>query len=106
MDKRFISPQTRIKVLKTAIDILNMHGNVAGDRICQDWSGEADRNPSKLFTDSERDDLEYNHQINNSQLEDYEKGYDFFGDEMSVSFTMADALDDLVHELEQLTKEA
>lgn len=96
MQKREIASETRKKVIKTAIDILRMHGSIAGDRMCQDWSDGSANNPANLFTDHERDDLEYNHQIRNSRLDDYEQGIDFFGDEMSVSFTMADALQDML----------
>lgn len=105
MNKRPISSDTQTKIVKTAIDILRMHGSIAGDRACQDWSGRPENNPSKLFTAQERDDLEYNHQIENSRLEDYEQGIDFFGDEMSVSFTAADALQDMLNEASDNTSE-
>ena len=98
MKKRDLSDATKAKLLSSAADILSMHGSLAGDRICQDWSGSEAKNPSRLFSDIERDDIEYNHQIDNSSLTDYEKGYDGFYDEMAVSFTMADALRDLAAE--------
>lgn len=100
MIKRPLSDETKAKILRCAANILSMHGSLAGDRICQDWSGEEAENPKVLFTDIERDDIEYNHQIENSQLDDYEKGFDFFHDEMSVSFSMSDALIDLSKEYE------
>jgi len=95
MKKRDLSDATKAKLLLSAAEILSMHGSLVGDRVCQDWNGDQDKNPSKLFSDSERDDMEYNHQIENSSLSDYEPGYDGFHDEMSVSFTLADALRDL-----------
>jgi len=96
--KRTLTTETKAKILKSAADILRMHGGLAGDRICQDWSGSPAENPKRLFSDSERDDIEYNHQIDNSGLGDYIEGYDGFGDEMAVSFTMADALSDMADE--------
>lgn len=98
MDKRPISDETKAKVLKCAAVILRMHAGIAGKRVCQDWSGDEDQNPVKYFSPDERDDLEYNSQIENSNLEDYEKGLDFFHDEMSVSFTMANALEEIAEE--------
>ena len=100
MNKRPISKSTQIKILQTAAEILRMHADVAGNRCCQDWSGDEDKNPALVFDKNERDDLQYNYQIENSDLEDYEPFLDFFHDEVSVSFTLADALDDMVDELE------
>jgi hypothetical protein len=98
MKKRNLTSDTKAKLLESAADILKMHGSLAGNRICQDWSGSVAENPASKFTDQERDDIEYNHQIENSDLEDYEKGHDGFHDEMTVSFTLADALRDLALE--------
>jgi hypothetical protein len=98
MKKRDLSDATKVKLLLSAADVLRMHGSLAGDRICQDWSGSKAENPSLIFSDSERDDIEHNHQIDNSSLSDYEPGYDGFHDEMAVSYTLADALCDLAAE--------
>lgn len=95
MKKRELSNEVKAKILNCAADILRMHADIAGDRICQDWSGDPEKNPSLLFEDQERDDINFNSQIDNSNLEDYEKGLDFFHDEMSISYILANALEDL-----------
>lgn len=103
MEKRKISKQTKNKVLRLSAEILRMHGSIAGDRICQDWRGNG--SPEKIFSDIERDDLEYNHQIKNSCLRDYEKGINNFGDEMVISFVMADAIDGIADDSNNEGKE-
>jgi hypothetical protein len=97
--RRPLSNATKKKVLECAAEILSMHGDIAGDRCCQDWSGKAGKNPDGIFSDTEKDDIEFNSQIRNSNSEDYEKGLSFFHDEMSVSFSMANILTDLASEL-------
>jgi type VI protein secretion system component VasK len=101
MDKRTLSDQTKLKIVKSSATILSMHANLCGNRVCQDWSGEENQNPIIIFNDQERDDLEFNFQIYNSGLEDYEKGQDFFGDEMSISFVLSSGLNDLAQEINQ-----
>jgi hypothetical protein len=95
MKRREISNETKRKILLCAANILNMHGQLAGNRICQDWSGDEDKEPSVIFNAKERDDIEYNSQIRNSDLSDYEEGLDFLHDEMSASFNMSNLLMDM-----------
>jgi hypothetical protein len=95
MKKREFSNETKRKILLCAANILEMHAELAGDRICQDWSGDKDKEPSVIFNAKERDDIEYNSQIRNSDLSDYEEGLDFLHDEMSASFNMSNLLMDM-----------
>jgi len=78
------------KVLKLAAQICTLHGEVAGNRICQDWSTDTDILDS--LTDEEKDQLAYQYQQWNSRGQDYEPGY-FPYDEMLVSFIVARALE-------------
>ena len=89
MDKS-IKRETIIKVLNYASKILAMHGSIAGDRCCQDWSGESD--PYEDFTKEERQALSFNYQQYNSDGDDYDPDFDGFGDEMVLSFTLSHAL--------------
>lgn len=78
------------KALKLAAQICWMHGNIAGDRMCQDWSDKEDVLDS--LTLEERNTLQWNYEQHNSNGEDYEEGY-FPYDEMVISFTIARALE-------------
>lgn len=78
------------KVLKLAAQICWMHGNVAGNRVCQDWSGKVDILDS--LTIEERDQLSFDYQQYNSNGEDFEPGY-FPYDEMLISFIVARKLE-------------
>jgi len=93
--KRPLSDATKSKILAVAAEILSMHGAVVGNRMCQDWSGSKDRSPKAVFTPQELDDISYNHEIENSDLKDYEQGVDMMHDEMVASFALADALRDM-----------
>ena len=100
MSKRKLSKETQVKILKCAVEILYMHGSVAGDRTCQDWSGEELLNPIKLFTPKELDDLSFNYELHNSNGDDYDKNYNGLDDEMVASFCMAAMIDDIINEAE------
>jgi len=78
------------KVIKLAAQICWMHGSIAGDRICQDWSGETDALDS--LTPEERDILQRQYQDYNSGGADFLPGY-FPYDEMVISFAIARALE-------------
>lgn len=98
--KRPLSDETKRKILICAANILSQHGSLVGNRVCQDWSGDPEENPALMFDAKESDDIEYNHQIENSDLGDYEAGYSPLGDEMCASFAMADMLRDMAKELD------
>ena len=98
MKKRDLSDSTKAKVLKLAAEILSMHGSIAGDRTCQDWSGENEMHPNLILNDSECDDLSFNYELFNSSGEDYEKGYSYFHDEMVISFALSQAISDMAEE--------
>ncbi|QDP55713.1 MAG: hypothetical protein Tp138OMZ00d2C19078241_45 [Prokaryotic dsDNA virus sp.] len=98
-DYRKISTETKIKVLKMAATILEMHGVAVGARICQDWSGDEELSPGAVFTKAERDSLSFNYEQKNSGGDDYIAGFDAMSDEMVASFTIADAIDRMAVEL-------
>lgn len=104
MNKRPLTNETKEKMLRSAANILRLHGKYIGSRGCQDWSGKPEDNPQELFTEKEQDDIEYNAQIGNSNLRDYEKDLNFFGDEMCASFNFAYALDDMAEEIKEKDK--
>jgi hypothetical protein len=79
-----------VKVLKLAAQIAWMHGAIAGNRACQDWSGETDVLDS--LTQEERDELFLQYEQYNSGGEEFELGY-FPYDEMLISFIIARALE-------------
>jgi len=103
MKKRNISRETELKVLQLASTILRMHAEIAGCRICQDWSAGDDVSPLSVLSDQECDDLDYNFQIENSGLDDYDLDHNPMGDEMSASFVLAEALDNIREDLESET---
>ena len=96
MVARELTEETKNKILKCAASILWMHGSVAGDRCCQDWSGEKEESPHAIFTKKELDDLSFNYELHNSNGEDYDKEYNGLHDEMVASFCMAAMIDDMV----------
>lgn len=85
-----MTDELKRKVLKLAAQICWMHGSLAGDRICQDWSSKTDILDS--LTSEERDCLVYQYEQYNSQGTDFEPGY-FPYDEMLLSFFVAKALE-------------
>lgn len=85
-----LNDELREKVLRIAAEICWMNGSVAGDRVCQDWSGET-KNLDSL-TKGEKNQLLYLYEQFNSNGEDYEEGY-FPYDEMLISFVIARALE-------------
>lgn len=90
--RRDISKQTRYKILKLAIEIIQMNGSNAGNRCCQDWSGTDEFNPTNLFTEQELDDISFNYELENSNGDDYDKYYNGMHDEMVASFAIANEL--------------
>lgn len=89
---RVISEDLKLKVMQCAVRILFMHGSVAGDRCCQDWSGADGENPDVFFTKEEKDYLSFNYEQWNSNGEDYDPDRDSMHDEMVASFAIACAL--------------
>ena len=73
-----------------------MHGSVAGDRCCQDWSGREEDAPENIFTPEELDDLSFNLEQHNSNGEDYDKSYHGMHDEMIASFAIAVAIENMI----------
>ena len=80
-----------IKVLKLAAQICWMHGSVAGNRICQDWSGKND--VIDTLTEEERRLLAYQYEQMNSNGRDFDPEHLAFHDEMMVSFYVGHSLD-------------
>ena len=99
MKRKQLTKDQMISLLKLAKVILKMHASDAGDRVCQDWSNEETK-PEDFFSKEELQVLEYNHQIENSNLEDYNDGLHWFWDEMCASFSVADNLQQVIEELE------
>jgi len=97
--KKPMSEGLRNKVIHIAVEILEMHGSVAGGRTCQDWSGgqKDPNNPENFFTADELDVLSYNYELENSDLRDYEEGRSGMGDEMVASFVVATALKNMAN---------
>ena len=93
-----IDQDLMIKILKMSAELLEMHGAIAGDRICQDWSGKSEFTPSKFFTDCELDAISYNYELKNSNLEDYEEGFNHLDDEMVLSFAMSECIKKLTEQ--------
>lgn len=87
------------KILKIAAQICWLHGDVTGDRICQDWNGKTDILDS--LTLEERNKLAFQYQQYNSNGEDFDPGY-FPYDEMLISFIIARALECLIKGRETL----
>lgn len=100
---RKLTDKTKLKVLKQAAIIVGMNGSRAGNRCCQDWSGIENESPESLFTESELDDLSYNYEVKNSNLEDYEKGFHMMHDEMVASFVIQGAIESMIFEIENDT---
>ena len=105
-----MSHKLKNQVIKLASEICLMHGSVAGDRICQDWSNE-EKQPSDFLSHEEMCLLEYNSQCWNQDWDGYTDGDHWFHDEMSASFSVSKALeliakdnDDLTSKVERLTE--
>ena len=92
---RDINKELMIKIINMSSELLRMHAEVVGERICQDWSGRESMTPSKFFSKDELDVISYNYELQNSNLEDYEEGVDFLDDEMVLSFAMSTCLSTL-----------
>lgn len=88
-----------IKILKLAAQICWMHGEIAGNQVCQDWSGET--NILDTLTDEEKNKLIFDYEQFNSGGADYRPGR-FVYDEMIISFTIARALE-IITEQEELS---
>lgn len=78
-----------VKVLKMVSELLRMHAEVAGDRVCQDWSGGDDMHPSRFFSGEELNLINYEFEKWNSNLDEYDPNLNFLDDEMVLSFAMA-----------------
>ena len=94
-----LTNESKLKVLRQAAIIVGMNGSRAGDRCCQDWSGDTSDSPETIFTDDELDSLTYNYELNNSYLEDYEEGRPMMHDEMYASFVIKEALLKIIDEI-------
>ncbi len=97
--KKSLTAKSKKKALLLCAEILSMHGSVAGSRVCQDWSGSEEFNPEKMFTENELQDIAYNYEIENSQLDDYCPEYHGMHDEMVASFAMAEFIKDMASEI-------
>jgi hypothetical protein len=93
-----MNEQLKVKVLKLAAQICKMHGDIAGDRICQDWSKETDVLDS--LAPQERDELMFLYEKWNSNGADFEPGH-FPYDEMLISFVIGYVLELLALEKER-----
>lgn len=96
------SQETVRKIIKQAAIICWMHGDIAGNRCCQDWSGERKESPEFIFTDDELDQITYHYEAHNSNLVDYVEGEHFMGDEMVASFSIARALEVILQRSEDI----
>lgn len=96
-----LSQETITKAIKQAAIILRMHGNIVGNRVCQDWSGVAKESPEFIFSEDELDKISYQYELYNSNLRDYEEGLHGMSDEMVASFAIARILDLIVSENKQ-----
>lgn len=85
-----MSDELICKVLKLAAQICRMHGYVAGNRVCQDWSERTDVLDS--LTDEEKTALYFRYEQHNSGGLDFLPGR-FPYDEMLISFIVATALE-------------
>ena len=99
MEKQNYSEETKRKILLVAAEILAMHGEIAGNRVCQDWSGDPDNSPDNHFDRLEKISLHYNYEIENSNLQEFDRSYCSLGDEMTASFVLATALEDIAAEM-------
>jgi len=98
-----LSKETELKILKYAVAIISEHGSIVGDRCCQDWSLDPRdiAPPNEAFTKEEQQSISFNFEQFNSDGKDYDEEYLFFHDEMSVSFMLSHALEQIVIKLEQ-----
>ncbi|MAF36023.1 hypothetical protein CL622_02800 [archaeon] len=93
-----LSKETQQKILQVAANILRMHGEVVGNRVCQDWSGEESDSPESLLTENELSDISYNYELVNSNGYDYDPGYHWMHDEMIASFAIAQAIESMIED--------
>ena len=77
------------KILMMAAEIISMHGSVAGNRCCQDWSGEKELMPSSTFTKGQQIRIMHDYELDNSNLEDFDPEYLPVDDEMVISFALS-----------------
>ena len=98
-----LSKETELKILKYAVVIISEHGVIAGNRTCQDWSIDPSEiaPPDKAFTTEEKQSIAFNFEQFNSDGEDYDEDCLFFHDEMSVSFMLSHALEQIIIKLEK-----
>ena len=98
-----LSKETELKILKYAVAIISEHGSIAGDRVCQDWSLDPRdiEPPSEGFTKEEQQSIAFNFEQYNSDGADYDEDCLFFHDEMSVSFMISHALEQIVIKLDK-----
>lgn len=94
--------ELQIKILRIAAEIAGMNGDRAGNRVCQDWSG--DRSVLDVLTEEEKDLLMQRYEQQNSGGADYEPGC-FVDDEMVVSFCIQQNLLAIVQEEQPLRSE-
>lgn len=102
MSDKMMDNELKSKVLKLAVQICQMHGSIAGDRFCQDWSD--DEVVLDSLTEAERDLLLKQYEDYNSGGADYIEGY-FPYDEMYLSYVIARALELMVNELQPAATE-
>jgi hypothetical protein len=88
----------RENILKIAAEICRLYSDYMGSRISQDWVGTS---LTELFTESQIQQLAYNFELNNSNLEDYDPNNIPVYDGMMVSSYIADALDALRNDLQE-----
>lgn len=93
MDKKL-----KNKILKLAVEILRMHGNIAGNRICQDWDGEMVN--IDALTPEEKNQIMMVFENYNSEGRDYEPDY-FPLDEMVISYAIAANVELMIDDADQ-----
>jgi hypothetical protein len=86
-----------VKALKIAIEILEMHAVLAGNRTCQDWSGFA--STLKIFDRNEWIEAMRISEMENSGGADFDPEY-VPKDEMVIYFAIADVLRTIVSKVE------
>ena len=91
-----MNKELEVKILRLASQICFMHGNVAGDRCCQDWGAyRQDRDSTEnidALTGEEKQFLNKQFEDYNSDGRDYDPNHTGFHDEMCVSFMIGEAL--------------
>ena len=95
MEIQRIDNKLRQKILTLAAEICWLHAKTAGNRLCQDWTGETE-NIARL-TAAEKNLLMFQYELFNSDGEDYAPG-DFPMDEMVISSVVAYALETMIYD--------